>query len=272
MMQNMKFKSYFVVVGLLVISLFSTGFFFAPKPLEGKQMIDLGGYNLYMNIEGKGKPVVVLEAGYGATSEDWTAVAAELSKVATVVTYDRAYLGQSDPSYITKTAEEQVIQLHTLLKKANLRGPYILVGHSLGGVNVRVFAAKYPKEVAGIVLVDASHEDQNTRLFNVLSAELKAAYSEQFKAEGSYDEVQASLDQAKATKGALKNVPLFVVSATVHGMGDTAEAVWAELQKELAALSTKGKQFIATGSTHSVHKENPALIVQVVKEMIQTVK
>lgn len=159
-----------------------------------------------------------------------------------------------------------------MLKKANLRGPYILVGHSLSGVNVRLFAAKYPKEVAGVVLVDAFHEEQNIRLQKVLSPEMQKAYREQFTTEASFDEIQMSFDQVQASKEAMKNVPLYVISATVHNMGPAAENVWAELQKELVALSTKGKQFIATGSTPSLHKDQPALIVQIVKEMIQKVK
>lgn len=270
-MQNKKNKLYFLLAMCMVLCLAAgTGFMYAK--LQGGQLFDVGGFKLYAEAAGDDKPVVVLEAGYGSWSTDWAGVVQELSKYATIFTYDRAGLGKSDPSSRPRTSAEQADQLHTLLEKAKLHGPYILVGHSLGGITMRVFAAKYPEKVEGIVLVDSSHEEQNVRLYNALSPEIQEMYASQFVDEGSYDEVQQSLDQALATRTAIRNLPLYVITAGFHGMNPEAEAVWQELQKELVSLSKKGKQVMALEYSHNVHKENPMLVAGIIKQMIDQVK
>ena len=124
------------------------------------QMIDIGGYNLHMHAEGKGSPTVVLDAGAGGIGLSWELVRAELAKTNRVVVYDRAGLGWSEPSPYPRDASTMALELHTMLINANIPAPYVLVGHSLGGVVVRQFAAKYPNEVAGLVMVDSAHEQQ----------------------------------------------------------------------------------------------------------------
>lgn len=124
------------------------------------QMVDVGGYRMHINCIGEGGPTVVLDAGLGCNSLDWTLVQPEIAKFARVCSYDRAGNGWSDQSPLPRTSQNIVDELHTLLHNANIPGPYILVGHSFGGGNVRLFASTYPNEVAGVVLVDAAHEDQ----------------------------------------------------------------------------------------------------------------
>jgi pimeloyl-ACP methyl ester carboxylesterase len=128
-------------------------------PPPGK-LIDVGGYRLHLNSLGQGSPVVVLDAGMGCNSLDWVLIQPEIAKSTQVCSYDRAGYGWSDESPLERTSENIVEELHTLLKNAKIPGPYILVGHSFGGVNVRLFASKYPDEIVGVILVDASHEDQ----------------------------------------------------------------------------------------------------------------
>lgn len=132
-------------------------------PPPGK-MIDVGGYRLHINVQGEGKPAVVLDSGLGCSSLNWALVQPKLSESNLVCSYDRAGMGWSEESPNKRTCQNMVDELHTLLHKAAIPSPYILVGHSLGGVNVRLFASKFPSEVAGIVLVDAAHEDQVERL------------------------------------------------------------------------------------------------------------
>jgi len=127
-------------------------------PPIGK-MVDVGGYQLHIHSQGEGGPTVVFDSGLGCTALDWSLVQPELSKTTGVVSYDRAGYGWSDESPLERTSENIVKELHTLLHNAGELGPYILVGHSFGGNNVRLFASQYPDEVAGVVLVDASHED-----------------------------------------------------------------------------------------------------------------
>ena len=127
------------------------------------QMIDIGGYHLHMHVEGEGTPTVIFDAGAGGIGLSWELLRPVIAKVIRVVEYDRAGLGWSDPSPKPRRADIMVDELHTLLKNANIEAPYILTGHSLGGVVARQFAAKYPDEVAGLVMVDSAHEQQMKR-------------------------------------------------------------------------------------------------------------
>ncbi len=124
------------------------------------QMVDIGGYRLHMHVEGAGTPTVILDAGAGGIGLAWELVRPAIAKVTRVVTYDRAGLGWSDPSPKPRKADVMAEELHTMLVNANIAGPYILVGHSLGGPIARHFAAKYQNEVAGLVMVDSAHEQQ----------------------------------------------------------------------------------------------------------------
>jgi len=137
---------------------------FAQFPPPG-QRVDVGGYSLHIYCTGEGSgPMVVVDAGNGDFSTGWQGIQPEVSKSARICTYDRAGYGWSDPSPHPRTATQMANELHQLLVNAKIDPPYILVGHSLGGLTVRVFASQYPDEVAGMILVDAGHEDQLERL------------------------------------------------------------------------------------------------------------
>ena len=132
-----------------------------PPPGE---LVDIGGYRIHLYNTGTGGPTVILDAGLGGISSSWGLVQPEISKFTRVVSYDRAGTGWSDESPYPRTSEQMVQELHTLLHAAKIPGPYIFVGHSLGGVNAQLFAATFPAEVLGLVLVDSGHEAQERRL------------------------------------------------------------------------------------------------------------
>ncbi len=132
-------------------------------PPPGK-LIDVGGHRLHLNSMGKGNPTVILDAGAGGTSLDWSFVQDELAKTTRVCTYDRAGFGWSEQGPTPRTSERIVEELHALLTNAEIEAPYVLVGHSFGGLNARLYAARYPDEVAGLVLVDSVHEDLYLRM------------------------------------------------------------------------------------------------------------
>lgn len=137
---------------------------FAQFPPPGER-VDVGGYSLHIYCTGeKGGPTVVVDAGNGDFSTGWQGIQPEVSNSARICTYDRAGYGWSDPSPHPRTATQMANELHQLLANTKIDPPYILVGHSLGGLTVRVFASQYPDEVAGMILVDAGHEDQLERL------------------------------------------------------------------------------------------------------------
>lgn len=141
----------------------------APPPPPG-QLVDVDGAHVHVMVQGAG-PVVVIESGMGGGVLEWQAVADGLSDVATVVRRDRPGLGWSDvPVEPAHTSVGAARSLERLLQQLGLAGPYVLVGHSLGGLHVRAFACRRPDDTAGVVLVDPSHEDQLDRLPSVRRA------------------------------------------------------------------------------------------------------
>jgi pimeloyl-ACP methyl ester carboxylesterase len=136
---------------------------FRQYPAPGRQ-IEVEGSDLHIFCQGEGGPTVVVDAGNGDFSLSWRRVQTQVAESVRICTYDRAGYAWSSTSPHPRTARQVAQELHALLIKAGETGPYILVGHSLGGLHVRMFADMYPDDVAGMVLVDAAHKDQWDRL------------------------------------------------------------------------------------------------------------
>jgi len=132
------------------------------NPTAGRRF-DVGDFKMHIDCTGQGSPTVVLESGLGDTYVSWRKVQPEIAKFTRVCSYDRAGLGFSDPSTRPRTSQVIAEELHALLGAAGIAPPYVLVGHSMGGFDVRLFASLYRNHVAGIVLVDSSHPDQENR-------------------------------------------------------------------------------------------------------------
>lgn len=146
---------------LLLMSTIAVGHQKDKKPSfspPGK-LVDVGGYRLHLNCTGESGPTIVLIAGGGDFSFDWSLVQPDISRFARVCSYDRAGLAWSDPGPTPRTMRQDSYELHTLLEAAHIKAPYVLVGHSIGGLIARVYAEQYPNEVVGMVLVDSTHED-----------------------------------------------------------------------------------------------------------------
>jgi pimeloyl-ACP methyl ester carboxylesterase len=124
-----------------------------PPPGE---MVDVGGYSLHIYCVGQGSPTVILDAGSGLFSAQWVRVQRQVSDTTRVCAYDRAGMGWSEMGPDPRDARRITGELHTLLGKAGIEGPYVLVGHSFGGMYMQTYAARYPEEVAGVALVDSS--------------------------------------------------------------------------------------------------------------------
>ena len=118
-------------------------------------VVDVGGYRLHINCTGTGSPTVVIDVGLDDWSTMWALVQPEVAKTTRICTYDRAGSGWSDAGPLPRNAGQFAEELRTLLHQANIPGPYVLVGHSLGGLTVRVFTDMYPSEVAGVVLIES---------------------------------------------------------------------------------------------------------------------
>ena len=132
------------------------------NPMQGR-LVNIAGRKMHIDCLGNASPTVILDSGLGDSYISWRKVQAPIAKFARVCSYDRAGLGYSDRVSELRTSKVIAQELHGLLQAAQIAPPYVLVGHSMGGYDVRLFASLYPSEVAGMVLVDASHPDQENR-------------------------------------------------------------------------------------------------------------
>lgn len=133
-------------------------------PQEGRSIAlgaEFPGVSLNLNCVGSGPPTVILDSGLGVPAAGWDLVMPDVARFARVCSYDRAGYGWSSAGPMPRTSEQIAKELHALLAASGEKGPYVLAGHSFGGYNLRVYTGKYPADVAGLVLVDTSHEDQN---------------------------------------------------------------------------------------------------------------
>jgi pimeloyl-ACP methyl ester carboxylesterase len=248
-----------------------------------EQLVDLGGRRLYIKCSGEaraGMPVVVMDAGMGSTSADWSSVEPNVSQFARVCSYDRAGVGKSDRAPQPRTSQDIVNDLHNLLAKAGLNPPYVLVGHSLGGMNARLYASEYPKEVVGMVLVDSTHEDENDRMLAVLPPEiLKKAKPEDMIIRSAEDiDFNRSVAQIRAANWH-SDIPLIVLtrgSATfnpndyaVPSLAPKFEQIRLELQKELVRCSSRGRQIIAEKSGHYIQRDQPELVIDAIRQVLE---
>jgi pimeloyl-ACP methyl ester carboxylesterase len=160
-----------LIVALVIALLALTGFLYqtiasvvdaSSYPAPGR-LIDVGGYRLHLSCTGTarpGSPTVILEAGLNETSLGWSKVQPAVASFTRVCSYDRAGYGWSDNGPLPRTAGRMVTELHTLLARAGVAGPYVLVGHSFGGLLMQLYTYTYPQQVAGLVLVESQHPDQ----------------------------------------------------------------------------------------------------------------
>lgn len=237
--------------------------------LTGK-LVDVGGHRLRIERLGKGSPTVVFEAGLAQPRTTWGRVPNDVAAFAQVVIYDRANLGDSDEVQGQRTSKQIVAELHAMLKAAGAEAPYVLVGHSFGGLNARLFASQFPDEVAGIVLVDASHEDEYRRLAELLPEPERQKYL-QHEGGDNYEKADL-LASAEEIRGAaaLKPVPLVVVSAAGNkNSGEAAAKVHDELQLVLSRLLPNASLVIAENSGHFVQLDRPELVTEAIRKVVE---
>jgi len=136
--------------------------------------VSIGDLRFNINCTGQGRPVVVLDSGFGVPALGWALVQPGVAKFTRVCSFDRAGYGWSDPGPEPRTSERIAVELHDLLNAAGETGPFVMAGHSLGGFTIRVFNKLYPAAVAGVVLVDAAAEDEDARVEAIVPADIKA--------------------------------------------------------------------------------------------------
>jgi pimeloyl-ACP methyl ester carboxylesterase len=295
---------------LVVIAMLDTATVTAQDatPTEAKSFarkIDIGGRSLFLNCQGQGSPTVILEhAGYYGGAGDYTRVLGRIAEITRVCVYDRANtLGDSDAAPTPRTGADVVTDLHALLEAAEVPGPYVLVGLSIGGLFTRLYASTYPDEVAGMVLLETVPEDYEARAQELVGPELWAAYEalwkDNFDPERFYptgllsDELEAEVRSAQQTSP-LPPMPLVVVTleapestcdeyrqGAIRNVGSCFPdgwpieediALWRSLQEELAALVPGGRVLLSTQDEHLLPEADPELVVDAIRQVVEAVR
>ncbi len=273
-------------------------------------LVDLGdGRKMYLKCSGRGSPTVVLVGGLRASADDWSmsnkstpAVFPKVAKFTRVCAWDRPGTpvgenpSRSDPVLQPTTAKDAVADLHALLSAAGEAGPYVLVGHSYGGLIVRLYASTYPKEVAGLVLIDTLSEGlQDAETPEQWAIQRKLIQNDDPENLALYPaleriDVDRSCDQIRAAP-ALHPMPIVVLSADrpwgpqVPSMieagklpadippdfGYVTDAAQKKAQERLAKLVPNEKHITNTNSGHEIHKEQPQLVIDAIREVVQAV-
>jgi len=276
------------------------------------QLVDVGGYRLHINCTGSGSPTVVIDAGLGDWSTSWGGyVQPEVAKTTRVCTYDRAGMGWSEAGPLPRDAAQFAKELHTLLQNAHIPGPYVMVGHSLGGLPVRVFAHEYSSEVAGVILIESmspkqfkqsptegqAQSESRSQPFSLQAAlarfgvirllvKLPGIAPSVPANEEAYYPLYIRPQSFQATTDEAQGMPAAgVQAAAVKSFGDLPLIVltarlnnnqdWQERQTELLQLSSNSQHLFAENSGHNIQVEEPdaavAAIVQMVHQVRETV-
>src|SRR5215212_9561839 len=246
---------------------------------------DVGGYRLAFHCVGEGNPTVILETGLGAPSEDWDPVQQEIAGLTQVCRFDRAGRGKSDPARPTpRTCADMVADLRNLLHNTGIPAPYVLVGNSLGGMNVRLYAHRHPEEVAGLVLVDGSHQDQFTRISEALpgpgpdSPDSQKGFYHFWAGGGWRDPANnpenvdfvASREQLQAIH-TLGDLPVVVLaSGAFLREAPTMHEIWQDLQRDLAKLSSNGVYRVVESSGHFIQRDQPQVVVDAIRLVLDS--
>jgi len=270
------------------------------------QLVDVGGYRLHINCTGTGSPTVVIDAGWGDWSASWSSwVQPEVAKTTRVCTYDRAGMGYSEAGPLPRTAEQFAKELHTLLQNAGIPGPYVLVGHSMGGLPVRVFAHEYAMDVAGVVLIESMSPRQakpsatgtpppaatHSSGFSILTLPARVGLLRVFAGplgltSGLSPEVQHPYTAFSVTPRSFQTqldegtgMPeSFMQAGAVKTFGDVPLIVlsrgldpdhdWQAMQTELLQLSLHSQQLFADTSGHNIQLEQPDAAATAIVKMV----
>jgi pimeloyl-ACP methyl ester carboxylesterase len=259
-----------------------------PRPVpvtvgSGKFVAIGNGRSLYMQCVGSGSPTVVLEAGFGADSLSWQDVQPEVGRGTRTCAYDRAGTGNSVAPPGVRDARDEIADLRRLLARVGVEPPYVLVGHSYGGVLARVFAHLYPSETAGLVLIDTMGRDGRRRQLAIWPRS-KAPEIRRELATTMMDGVDLVAGEAIASRVAsLGGMPLAVITAgreddfprTPARLYRALKGLWDRMQDELATLSDNSVHVVALASNHDVlspRSGQPPVIVRAVNAVVSAAR
>lgn len=262
----------------------------APQDTALDKLIDLGGYKLHISGLGKsvkGSPTVVMEAGLNSSSETWSNIQPEIAKFTRVCIYDRAGMGKSDPPpQQPRTGSQIAKELHALLTKAGVTGPIVLVGHSFGGIIVRMYASLYPEGVVGMVLVDSVHEEETAKWIAMMPPETRKQM-EASGGKGLLGGEPIDLQKSRAEMQAANwhtSIPLVVLSRgkasynvedyppQLRSLAPKGEELRIKMQEELARCSSRSKHMFAERSGHMIHHDQPEMVINAIRQIVEATR
>jgi hypothetical protein len=251
---------------ILAVALALAGQALASSSARGR-LVKTNGHSLYLRCAGTGSPVVMLEAGFGDWSRGWKAVLARSKTIgSTVCAYDRFGLGQSGAFTGTRTIASVVSDLHALVSKAKLRGPYVFSGASLGGLIARSYARSYPQQVSGMVLFDSTPDDWDQYLgMSVMSGD-----SENLDIAAAAARLRASDKLGKKPLAVLQAGDESYLEQLVR-RPDFLD-YWNPAQQKLARLSKNSLFVLATGRPHWIQQAAPALSAEAIRLVVSSVR
>lgn len=267
-------------------------------------LVDIGGREIYLECRGEGSPTVILISGFRNNAMVWSAdpyetgatmVLPAVAEETRICAYDRPgtvgfapdALSRSDPVPMPRTPEEVVAELHAVLEAAGEEGPYVLAAHSFGGVFARVYAAAYPDEVAGLVLIDVWPEQLKTLLspaeyerYNELVIAIPPSLEGYIELE--FVEPGVVSDQLLASPPALRPMPLYVLARAqpldlgpqpgFEDLTSTVEQAWRAGQDVMATLAPGTRYEIAVESSHYIYTQQPELVIEAIERVVEAVR
>ena len=265
-------------------------------PPPSDQMISVGSHRLQIRIEGKGTPTVVINAGITDQMDNWRPLQHRVAQVTRIITTIELDTGRASPGRCPGTAVARRRELKALLDAASVPGPYVIVGHSLGGLNAQVFAAKYPQEVVGIVLLDPPplsfiRGEQYTSLLAMadqMTAEWQAVADAGAESTDAEEKARAVFFKMIASEhremfgesarlvseiSSFGDTPLLVMAAkkpnpVLEDLAEEYQEYWIEQSRSLSHKSSKGKFVLAEESTHHLYKDVPDLVVESILSVV----
>lgn len=244
-----------------------------PAPIAAT-LYDVAGKTLALTCQGSGAPTVLFDAGLGNDATAWAAIAPQIAELTSVCLWDRPGLGQSSGP-VAETSGAAVADLHALLQTADVPPPYVLVGHSYGGQNMRLFATTYPDEVVGMVLVDALHEDYLQRLREIEPVQTESLA--EFVNQGPEPvDIAASSAELHAA-GPVPDLPAVVITRGISAFPPekptvATEMLWQELQRDLASRLPRAELVVAAQSGHNIPVDQPEVVVAAIEQVLVAVR
>jgi pimeloyl-ACP methyl ester carboxylesterase len=248
----------------------STALSVPPAPILDTS-IDIGTVRLHLRCEGTGDPLVVFEAGLGLDGSAWRIVQPQVARVTRACAYDRAGRGLSGPAPYPHGQRQMAQELYALLNQSGHHGPYILVGHSMGGAIVRWFLDANPNDVVGMVLVDAATEDWPSKVLARVPLEAQPEFWRNLRAwEGlDADTYVAGYESLRNVTTSLGNHPLVILTAEKP---ESELALRLDMQAALKRLSSNNLHVVVKNSGHNIQLEAPASVVKYVEAVIHAAR